>query len=219
MTACHQGWKGIRRRVFEEDDSPGPAVGAQTTIVDNNEYVSKRVLSFVIKFAEILLQAAKQESQRIASQPIDLLTNTSFDLNSFRKYIKILADCREVAKRNKREPIKDDGLRRVLVRSEIGKTDGSVTLHVKDVTERLQKNVEMCWKDDIILRPEGRNASLRITLPNMTTEYIRTCYELVKKEAMRSCHRGSVWIENSDGNAKSFVSFVQFFSDETVMTL
>lgn len=56
--------------------------------------------------------------------------------------IKSLADCEDVTARSARELLKNDGFYRVLVRIGDVKTDGCRTLHAKDVTEMLQKQIE-----------------------------------------------------------------------------
>lgn len=48
----------------------------------------------------------------------------------------------------------------------------------------------------------------------MATEYARACYEEVKKEVTGYHNSGNVSVENGDGNAESFVGFIQIFSDK-----
>lgn len=54
--------------------------------------------------------------------------------------------------------MEDNGFRRVPVRGRIGKKDGCSTLNVKDVTESLRKQVELCGKDGITFRPSCKTA-------------------------------------------------------------
>lgn len=53
----------------------------------------------------------------------------------------------------------------------------------------------------------------------MTTKYIQSCHEGVKKEVMGACDSGTVWIENRHRDAESFVGFLQKFSEETTTTV
>lgn len=53
----------------------------------------------------------------------------------------------------------------------------------------------------------------------MITDYIRTCYKKVKKKVMGSRGSDNVWDDNIGEIARTFVSFVQLFSDETTTTL
>lgn len=65
----------------------------------------------------------------------------------------------------------DHGFRRVLMRGGSEKKDGCGTLHVKDVTKFLQKQVECRQKEDIMFRLERGKALSRAASPRMTTEY------------------------------------------------
>lgn len=53
----------------------------------------------------------------------------------------------------------------------------------------------------------------------MTTKYIGTRPEEVKKELMGFLDSGNVYIENSNGNVESFTYFIQIFSDKTATAL
>lgn len=78
--------------------------------------------------------------------------------------------------------MEDDGFRRVLARGGIAKKVACGTPYVKNMTELRRKKVGFCRKDDIMLRPERRNALSRAASQTMTTEYIPTFYEEMKKE-------------------------------------
>lgn len=53
----------------------------------------------------------------------------------------------------------------------------------------------------------------------MTTDYIRSCYEKVKKKVIGSLNKKYVGIEKGDANVESFVGFLQLFSNKTTAAL
>lgn len=79
----------------------GTATEAQTILDEDYEGVSKIVLAFVITFLETTLQIAKQGDRPTASQLNDFLTDTSFEIKLLKRYIKRLADRKEVFTRKK----------------------------------------------------------------------------------------------------------------------
>lgn len=50
--------------------------------------MSERTPSFVIKFADILLPFTKEADRRIELRLVELLANTSFEINDFKSAIK-----------------------------------------------------------------------------------------------------------------------------------
>lgn len=65
--------------------------------------------------------------------------------------------------------------------------------------------------------PEQLNSLSRNASANIATEYIRKYFENLKKETIG--YRDSVWNETSDGNEKSHVNFIQFFSEDMAGTI
>lgn len=77
-----------------------------------------------------------------ATQLIDLLTYTFFDLFTSTWYIKCVAVCHDIIARKIRELKKEDKFRRALVRGGIAKKDGCGSLYTKNVTEVLQEHIK-----------------------------------------------------------------------------
>lgn len=196
--------------VQQEACSPIPVEGTQTINEEDGKGKSGRVLSSVIKFVDILLRAAMHGDRWTLSQLVDLLTDTSIDLNSLRRYTKNFVDYKNVIARHTRELMKGNGLCRVLVRGAIGKKDGRGTLYVKNVLAVLRKRVDFCGKDYVTFHPDCEIALSRTVFPNMATDHIRTCYEEVKQKMMGTNGRGDVLIRNIDGTEESFVAFFSY---------
>lgn len=106
-----------------------------------------------------------------------LLTNTSFEMNIVRRYIKSLAERRVVTSRYARELMNADWFCRVLVRDGVEKKAGCSILYMKDRTEKLPKKVELYAKDDTRFCTESRNALTKAAFSSLTAVLIWTCYE------------------------------------------
>lgn len=88
--------------------------------------------------------------------------------------------------------MKEDGIRRVLLRGRIAKKDGCATLYLRDVAEVLRNHVEFCGGDDITFRQERGNALSRYASQSLITNYIQILYEGVRKKVMESHDNGTV---------------------------
>lgn len=75
-------------------------------IEEDNKSVSERVLSFVVIFAEILLLVTNHREQWTTSQIVHLQIYISIDSKLLMRYIKSIANCKNFAIRNTREPMK-----------------------------------------------------------------------------------------------------------------
>lgn len=114
-----------------EDDFPSPAVKTPTTFGDEDESVLEKAPSYVIEFADNLLQVAKLGDRRTTSQLVNLLIDTSYDMNILRRSIESVADREGVTSRITWKLTKNSEFRRVPVRKYSRKRDGCRTLYVK----------------------------------------------------------------------------------------
>lgn len=103
--------------------------------------MSEIVLSFVIEFADNLPREGKQGDGKIVSQLFNWLTDTSFEMNVFKKYLKSIVACNNVTTRNMSDFMEDGGLYRALVRGDNATKNGCGTLYAKDVTEVDRKKI------------------------------------------------------------------------------
>lgn len=78
--------------------------------------MSKSFQRFVIKFANILLRDAKQGNQPIELHLNNLLADTSYEMNSFKRYIESVADCKDLITTNTRQLMRGKEFPRVLVK-------------------------------------------------------------------------------------------------------
>lgn len=84
-------------------------------------------------------RVAKPLGQRTVSLLVYSLTETCFDLNIIKLYIKFFAHCKDSTFKNTREFKKNDCFLRVKVTNK--EKDPCGTLHAKDVTDVFQKGV------------------------------------------------------------------------------
>lgn len=139
------------------------------------EGVPGRFQSFVIEIADIMLPVVMQENGRTALQEVYILTYTFYEMIIFMQYIKGLADRKNVTARNTKELLRDDELRKILMRGTTATKEDCSRPYLRDVTVQLRKQVEISGKDDIIFRMDRQNSLSRTAFPGRTTEYIWIC--------------------------------------------
>lgn len=61
--------------------------------------MSDRKPGYAMHFADFMLRIAKQRDRRMASDIISLITDSSFEMNTFKEHIRSLADYEEVCTR------------------------------------------------------------------------------------------------------------------------
>lgn len=69
-------------------------------------------------FTDRLLRIRKRGDQRIAGELVDLINDTSIDMNTFQRPIKNLQDCKDVCTRTTKLLIEDDEFDSFLVSDE-----------------------------------------------------------------------------------------------------
>lgn len=136
------------------DGSPWSAVEALTIIEQDEEGVSAKFTSALIKFAYILLRIFKRENGKDALQLVDLLADTTFKVNVLKRYIKSLADSKDFTTRITIELMKNNGFHGAVESGNRAKKDGCGTLQMNEVSEVRRVQVELFGKDDIMFHPE-----------------------------------------------------------------
>lgn len=97
--------------------------------------MSERTPSFLTQFADMLQRVSTQENRWNASNQNDLLADTSFEINVFKRYIKVFSDYEDIITRRRSDIVMDDRYFRIMWRGGSSKKNNHETVHVKDVTE------------------------------------------------------------------------------------
>lgn len=149
---------GLKRQPSEltcqGDGFPSTAVETPAITVEDDETVSERSMSSVVKFADVLLQVAKRQDGWNSLQLVYLLTDRTFKMTISKRYMRSLKDCTYVSTRNTRRPMSNNGFSRIFAKGINVKKDGCGTLRVKDVSIVLRKQFAFCRKDDNMFHPE-----------------------------------------------------------------
>lgn len=82
--------------VCQEADSCSPGEKTPTAIRNDDESLSKRVSSFVIEIAKLLMRVAKHGDEWTAQQLVDFLPDTTIYLKFLTRYIGRVVDRKNV---------------------------------------------------------------------------------------------------------------------------
>ena len=154
-----------------------------------------------------------------------MLHNEAFDLSLFRARIKNLQSCQESHNSKFYEKAERDGLRKEIVQYELSNKKYSADYFRRDVVSVLREQVSSASPSDIIWNPppagEGVIGTLQFGSHSnshpLHSKYFRSEHSKRKKEVMGAPDANSVWYD--DDRLKSFIGFLQVFTDKTVTTL
>lgn len=163
-TGVRQSWREEQEMWLVRGMESITTMEMSNIIEKDDKNILETVPSFVIDYYDILLQFSKLGDRRISPHLVDLLVNSSFEMNILKRYTNYFAACKDVIDRNTGEVMKGDGICRVPIRGRIGKRDGCGTLYVTDV---LRCQAVLCGKDGIKFCAQKRNALLKAAFPTM----------------------------------------------------
>lgn len=126
---------GLSEMRIPENSRPSTAVDVQTAnqlVVEGG--ISKSSCDIKV-LAEIFLRLAKKGYRSAVSQLVEVIHDSTFDLNIFQRIIKNLKDGDEFFCKSGKESIKDNEIERGLVKYGGGVNEGHSTLHVKNVCD------------------------------------------------------------------------------------
>lgn len=159
-------WCGLPRELI----STFCSAGADCHLTGLWERNDAKFWRFVTESADILLRVGKQGVGRSALQLVVLLTDTSPEINVFRRHIESLWNSGHLRARKTGSVIKHGGFRRVPVRGSKSNNNGYCALHVKDATKVPRKQIEVCGKEGIVLYPQRENTMATVVSSNIATD-------------------------------------------------
>lgn len=84
----------------------------------------------------------------------------------------------------------------------------------------LRQQFEMWEYDTCVMFRPGSNEMEKLKVNHsMKGRYVRLIYDMLREEVMKSKDRDVMWGETDTGERKSFVRYVQIFSNKTATTL
>lgn len=134
---CLQIYRGPSARILSDNASTSLAVEVQTRAEQDNEDASEKIVSFVTRFADILLRVGKVGDTWIISILIDLIAEASFQISIMKSLIEIMADFEDVSIRKTIEIMRDDGFHKVLMRGSSEQKHCHGVLYGENVTRVL----------------------------------------------------------------------------------
>lgn len=129
-----------------------------TIIEQDDEGVSERILNLLTEFIDFFMIIANKVDPSISSELVRLLIDMLFKVNICNRFMKCLADFEEVYTTSAGIIMTGYRLVVVLVSNSGTKKESLVSLYLKKMSEVFQNKATFCGKEDIMFRPEQRNA-------------------------------------------------------------
>lgn len=114
-------------------------------------------------------------------QLYEVLPDLTFDLNIFKHVIKNRRDGEDVSRKTMKESFKDAKFQRELVRGRGRHNKPNGCLYEENVCKVLQRQVELCGKEDIVFQLDRKECISKVNSSHMNKTFVSTCYNEVRK--------------------------------------
>lgn len=95
--------------IRHENAGPSSALEVAAVVEQDDEGAPKRITFIVTGMTDVLLRIAKQGDRTLALGLVNILNEVTFDIKTFLRFFKTMADYETVSTRRMKEMMKDDG--------------------------------------------------------------------------------------------------------------
>ena len=175
----------------------------------------------ILQFCTILNNCVDNRGAQVFREVHNVIMDKNFDLNRFRTTVPTIKSCRTLFARSFENKAIEDGFSKDSVSYFDGSNNNFATLYYRNAIECLQKQLALCSGKDIIFPDEqsvtGDAADTAASRHPLQTDFFKKKSKDLKLHIMGSKDKDVVWYD--DGVRKSFVGFIQVFTDKTVAAL
>ena len=180
--------------------------------------------AFIQEMAAFLDMLARKTGIRMANQLIRLFHNTHFNLSLFREKIRTVSECRRLATEKCRHMFRNSGFQETHIDTTWSDgTKGRTALYLRDSVDVLREQfIALDRSDSFAFRPTQkgkRSDGSLIQTELMQSEFFHTVYNSIRQRVFSSRNEKVVWKDTDRALPRSFVGFLQVFSDKTASTL
>ena len=190
----------------------------QDSIVEDECEPEDDVHTLMVQFCSILNNCLDSRSSQVFRDVYDVIMHKNFDLNRFRTALPTIKSCRNLFATSFERKALRDGFSKGNVSYFDGSSNHSATIYYRNAIECLQEQLSLCSDKDIIFGDE-KSAATETTGNKhpLHTDFFKKKQKDLKLKIMGSQEKGAVWYD--DGIRKSFIGFIQVFTDKTVAAL
>ena len=179
------------------------------------------VSNLMVQYCTILHDCEYNQSAQVFREVHNVIMHKNFDLNRFRATIPTIESCKRLFASSFEKKAIEDGFSKETVSYFDGSNNNSATLYYRNSIECLQKQLSMCSDNDIIFSDENSTtaegtSSKHIRHP-LHTDFFKKKHKDLKLQIMGSKDKDVLWYD--DGVNKTFIGFIQVFTDKTVAAL
>lgn len=189
--------------------------GKDTNMESKEEKQEKSLPGYMQELIEDFETLKAQHDSTLLGRIVDNIC--AADRNTFlikTELSKVLSTFNSL-EQSKESVMQERGFNKVFL--SVSSQDGtSYHMYVKNIVSVLQKQVELAKVGDFTFRPSRRDASELMEHP-LHSDWFNSLYNWRKSLVQRSKNEDIFWTE--DGMLRSFIGFIQLFSDKTAASL
>ena len=180
--------------------------------------------ALVDELASFLDVLARKTGIRMTNQLLRFFHSTDFQLNIFRDKIKSVSDCRKLVARNCGKMFRNSGFKETPVDTTWSDgTSGRTTMYMRDPLDLLKEQISVLEDRDgftfrPVPKPRRADGTTYQSTP-METDHFHDVYNSVRRRVFSTADAKVIWNEDSPSTPRSFVGYLQLFSDKTATTL
>ena len=170
------------------------------------------------QFCDIVCQSSDYKTLKALKSIIALLHSSHFDISFFRKSVTDIQSCKKWSCSKFTEQASTEGFRKKKASLNIHGSQHVADYFHRDIQSVLKEQVQAASPEDIIIQPSDCAVSDNSSIKHpMQSSYFRNRYNVIRNTVICSKDKSVVWYD--DHKEKSFVGFVQLFTDKTKSSL
>lgn len=209
------------RAVPEIEDVPPPVSVAQPSVspeIVPEDPENDNEMDLLLDYSTLHNNCTDMKPLSVFQSVHSIISNPNFNIKKFREELPTLKSCSKLISSQFERSAIQDGFEKGQVSYHDGSSKHTATLFYKDAIQCIQKQLELCTEEDLIFPDyeaiSGDSGSVHHPLQ---TRFFKDKYRKLKLSIMGSMDNGVIWTES--GNGKSFIGFIQLFTDKTVAAL
>ena len=203
---------------YDTPPSPPPL----TTEEDPQEREDNPQLSVIRQLSSTMVDIVQKSGSKLTTELIKLIHHPAFNLDLFRDTIKSVKDCKDVVTEHSKSTLVSSGFRPVpLITSISDNNNVSSTIFIRDPLSVINNQLRILDSmSELVYTPAHLTETpRRYPFCPLHSPYFHNLFDQFKRHIYSADSHDSMWNDSDDSSPKSFVTFLQIFTDKTASSL
>ena len=196
----------------------------QDSPLNTADSTSTKPSDMIISISGILLDISKKTGAKLTNTLIKLFHHEDFSFDEFLTHVKNVSDCKKVTVQSCHQFLDKNGFVPTSITTNLPDSS-SVTsvLHITDPVKVIEKQLKVLFDVNALqLRPTSTSQSdhpPQLAKCPVNRHYFTNLYHLMRSHIISSGDSTTIWNDHDGTLPRSFVPFIQLFTDKTASSL